>query len=418
MCLRFATLSIAGFFWLFALAPATAEPARLAAAIEANDAQVLTAAADGADETLLAQGVLAAWRGEDEAAAHDLQAAANGHLPPTLRRSALLALAGVRFRQGLFADAADATEAAQALGAEAEPAREAAITQSRVFARALSGVTPMTWTVAEAGTVRIERDLAQLARADVAINSAPQQAVLDTGAGYSTIAQSAAERLGLRFLDAEVTVGSVSAEAVAARLAIADRLTLAGGEFRDVVFIVMPDAALTFAGGAYRIEAIVGLPVLRRLGRLEFARSEDGERLQHMRSPHQRGPESNMSLDGLRPVARISANGAQLSMLLDTGARRSALYQRAAQAHPQLVAESETRQTRIGGAGGEVTQDALSIPRLALDVAGAEVALEDVSVLPNARGDDDGVVGQDVMRAGRGYAIDFDAMRFELLDAG
>lgn len=412
-------LSTAAFvLFLLAATPSAADQISVSAAIESNDAAALAEAAGGASsEAQLARGVLAAWRGEDDAAVRELEAAASA-LPPTLRRIALLNLAGVRLRQGRFADAAAATQAAQALGPDADAAREAATTQSRLFAEALRDVAPMQWRVADTGEARVRRDLAQLPRADVAINGAMQEAVLDTGAGYSTVSQSAAERLGLRFLDSEVTVGSASSEAVPARLAIAERLALAGGEFHDVVFIVMPDAALTFAAGAYRIEAIVGLPVLRRLGRLEFSRGGEGERLRHSRSPYRRGADSNLMLDGLRPVALVSANGVRLAMLLDTGARRSTLYRAAAEAHPELVAAAQSRAARVGGAGGEVTHaDALSIPELTLAIAGASATLENVSVLPDARGDDDGLIGQDVLRSGAGYVIDFDAMRFEILPA-
>src|SRR5262249_32603262 len=139
---------------------------------------------------------------------------------------------------------------------------EAAIEQTRAFAAALAGVAPMQATVPASGAAPLTRDMAGIMHADFASNGVTLSAVLDTGAGFSTITETNAARLGLHRLDAAVTVGNAAQQDIATHLAVADRLQFAGAEYRNVVFIVVPDAALSFAGGAYKIEAIVGFPVL------------------------------------------------------------------------------------------------------------------------------------------------------------
>ncbi|NJM36266.1 MAG: hypothetical protein HC850_18010 [Rhodomicrobium sp.] len=111
----------------------------------------------------------------------------------------------------------------------------------------------------------------------------------------------------------------------------------------------------------------------------------------------------------------VRANGTPLVMLLDTGARVSSLTRATADAHPELIAGAETRSTTVGGAGGMVTHDdALSIPALTMHVGATPVALTNVRVLNRTSIGDGGLIGQDVMRSGGSYVIDFDAMRFEV----
>lgn len=396
--------------------PAGAQQPSLAAAIEANDAAALSSLSQGRGrEADLARGVLAALHRQDEAAIPDLRRAARSRtLSAELRFDAWQTLSGVYLRQSRFAEAAEALAAAAALGVERDAALTAANTQARLFAEALAQAPRMRATVAASGETAITRDLAQLARAPTTINGAEIEAVLDTGAAYSTIAHSVAERMGLHFLDARVTVGSATGDADA-QLAIADTLTLAGGVFHDVVFIVLPDEALTFAGGAYKIEAIVGFPVLVEFGRLEFVHGDGREYLRHSRSA--RSGESNMMLSGLQPIAaiRVPAVDATLTMIIDTGARRTGLSMRAARDFPALTQNAEARATTLGGAGGEITHnDALAIESLIVDAGGRTVTLRDVRVTENSL-NRHGLIGQDLLRSGRGYVLDFDAMRFELL---
>lgn len=399
------------------VAPAATAPAAgdLAAALETSDPVRLRAIAAGANraEAALAQGALLALTRQDDEAVAALQGAARDtRLSPALRRSAWMSLSGVRMRQGHFADAVSAMDAGAAFGA-----LEPGSAQARAFAAALTGVAPMRAPRLTAGSSPIERDMAQLARARVTINGVEENAVLDTGAAYSTITETQAARMRMRMLDGSVTVGSTATAQAPARLGVADTLTIGGATFRGVVFIVMPDGALSFAGGAYKIDLIVGFPVLVNLGRLEFVREGDREELRYGPSPHARNDDSNLLLEGLQPVAMVRAAGAErpLRLLLDTGARRSNLSRRAVDEFPALATGAVARETTVGGAGGTATHaNALSFPRLSVDVAGAPFTLEDVRVL-----DDDGrrhgAIGQDLMRAGRGYVIDFDAMRFEVM---
>lgn len=421
---RSALLSSAVLALAFLAAPGAAHAQEVAAAVRTGDAAALAALSETASsqEARLARAALAALHHQDAAAIPDLRAAARSRrLSAETRLSAYQTLGSIYLRQGRFADAAAALADGAALGVTQEPERAHTYAQAQAFAAALAHEAPMRARVPAGGDLPLTRDMAQLLRADVTINGAAHsQAILDTGAAYSTIMRSVAEQLGLRFVDSDVTVGSSSHENVPAQLAIADTLTLGGAEFHNVVFIVFPDEALTFAGGAYRIEAIVGLPVLIQLGRLEFALGASGDHLHYTRAGGAPGPAPNLLVDGLQPIAVVQSGDATLRMLLDTGAQNSQLSRIVERDYPALLEGAEERAATIGGAGGVRTDaQALSIPRLTLNVAGRDVALSNVRLMRAGRAmDRHGILGQDVLRSGGGYVLDFQTMRFELLERG
>jgi hypothetical protein len=318
----------------------------------------------------------------------------------------------VKLRTGDFAGAADALQAADAISPLDAPAR-----QAMAFADALRGAPRITREDMETGRIPLSRDMAELPRAEASINGRAQEAVLDTGAAYSTVTESTAEKLGLAIFDGEVSVGAAAVEAVASRLALADEVELGGARFRNVIFIVVPDDALSFADGLYTIDAIIGFPVLARLERLVFEANADGEWLAY--GPSQGAGAGNLFLEGLSPMVLVEAEqaGEPLRLMLDTGARVTNLSRRALEAHPALSAAAVARAGSVGGAGGSaVEEDALAIPSLTLRIAGVPVTLSEVMVFSSGEaGRRHGLLGQDVLRAGKGYVIDFAAMSFELL---
>lgn len=403
------------FFVAFA---AWADPPDLAAAIRQNNLAVIEAvAASEGKESAVAQGALAALRREDEAALEILAAAAEDDtMAADLKRAAWSVSAGVYLRQGRFAEAVDAFEAADAALPEADEEAARSAAQARDFARTAASAAPMRAHVADTGEVEITRDLAGLPRATALINGQPQDAVLDTGANYSTIMASVAEALGVQLLEGEISVGASANASVAGRIGIASNLVLAGGEMTDVVFIVLPDEALSFADGAYTIPAIIGLPVFAALGRVSFEQQGDTEWLRHAASEEGWNGGSNLVFSGLSPIALLKANGSPVRMFIDSGATTSHLTPRAVLDYPALLEGARSDSTRIGGAGGErVFEDAAIIPRLEIEIAGQTVTLNDIHVLDDAADGRHGLIGQDILNATTGYVIDFGARRFELL---
>jgi predicted aspartyl protease len=382
-------------------------------AVEATLAQP---AGLGAAQTLLLQGALAAMRFDDLGAVDALGRALNGGLPAELRRRALSLLGGVQLRANNYAAAAEAFDASLAMDTGRSPAERLSLKQTRDVAFALRGEAPQTHDAVREGSVEIDRDMARLARADGLVNGTTQEFVLDTGAGYSTVRRSTAERLKLRFLPGAITVGSATAKAVPAQLAVADSLEIAGNRFRNVVFLVMEDEALSFGPlGIYTIDAILGFPVLARLGRIEFAVVDGDEFFRVATGPGAKAQFRDLYLDVLRPVAIVDFAGAgRIRMMLDSGAKSSSLNGTFAAAFPALVRNAPTQQRTFGGAGGSQTVDIRVLRDATISIDGRARKVDSITVSAEEK-DEHGALGQDILRAEGGFALDFRTMDFVFL---
>ena len=330
----------------------------------------------------------------------------------------------VHLRQGHYAEAARAFETALGLppavrqdGRNQSESLRKTLQIARVLSRepAPQPAGPVT------GQLTVAPDAAGLVRGEVSVNGHPLQAVLDTGAGLSVVVESLVAALGLRLLEGEVRVASPVSAATPARLAIADRLDIAGAGHRNVVFLVMPDEALTFAVGAYRIEAIVGFQVLSRLGRLQFSPAGDAQVLSFRRTAARpRLPaEANLIVDGSTPKVLACAGSPlrPLQLALDSGASETSMLARYGEEFPDAMSDARQVTETIGGAGGTVEQEGLLLPYVEFEIAGRRVRLAEVSLGAETldQPHDHGRLGQDVLSGG--YVVDFETMRFELAPA-
>jgi predicted aspartyl protease len=406
---------LAGALVLATVQPAP--PASLSDALEAGTPQAFSRALESgldAPHARLATGLNAALSGMDDLAAEQLGIAmTDAGLEPSLQRRAAEALAGVMLRREDFDAAARAFDRA----GEIEPL-EAGAAQARAFVEPLRGLPRISRGALEPACVPVTRDLAGLPRADLTFGALTQDAIVDTGAAFSTVTASTAERLGIRAIEGRVSVGAAAVDALESGLGIADTLEIGGVRFSNVVFIILPDEALSFAGGQYTIEMILGMPVLMRLERLDFEHGETGGTLCFEPSAGPGAGESNLYLQGLAPIVLAQAEGADspLHLLLDTGAQTTNLSLSALEHLPGLAASGEAGEAVLGGAGGMGSDaQAVRLPALTLIIGARRITLEDVMALSQGTaGRRDGILGQDVLSSGRGWRIDFPALTLEL----
>lgn len=394
---------------VLAAAPAHATPQGIREAIASMDIKALRSEAGGGTpaERQLAAGIELAWTSHSAAATVALSTAIDAQTDPSLKAAGLRALMSLHMRRGEFAAAASAGLRASAI----EPL-DAGEQQALVFIQALVDVPPTRAIGDPSGKAPIKRDLAGLRRADISVGGASVSAILDTGANFSTINTTAAQRLGLRMLDAAVSVGSSSRDAVPSRLGVADRLAIGGAEFSNVVFIVLPDADLSFANGAYTIDAILGMPVFLEMKRIAFS-SEDGkEAFAFGKDAAEVGDAPrNLLYAGLSPMVDVSINlngqKLDLSLLLDSGAQQTSFEGRFIEVAAHLLGDAATVTATRGGAGGTITSDTTRrIPALDLTVAGTTVGLKNVDAHESGRESSLGILGLDVF--GGGFVIDWD----------
>lgn len=403
---------------LLFVVPLQAEPAPLFAAMEARDIGAIEALRQNAatpDLQTLANGAALSLHRKDEAAIAALKPLAKASADAEIRAAAWLALSDIYLRQGRFAETYAAMKAGQKLSKQK---LDADTLQTMEMMRVLRREAPMRLEHAASGRLEITRDMVGMLRIPVKINGHSESALVDSGAAFTTMSESAAKRLGVRVLDQAVSVGSSTKHDVANRLGVAKSLAVGDAVLSNVMIIVLPDEALTFLNGQYKVGTIIGVPVCIELGRIEVAQEAGSEAFYYGPRPAA-VVESNLLLANIAPLVLIQADKASgpLRLFLDTGANATMLNASVLKEYPELGAAAVTKAARWAGAGGETTDEkAQNLPELKLSLAGKAITLNNVSVVSEARTDRHGVIGQDVLKAGKRWALDFNAMSFVVSD--
>lgn len=405
----------------FVLGPAAAQDRDAAVLIEETGSGELTpleaalAATKNRAGAALLRARIAALRLDRPTVDAALRAfAESGDEKPAHRAAALSIQAEIAFADGDYAAAAQAFRAlAPLLDAGGKVAQAGEARQALSIAALLANAPRQTVAGGMPGSIPTTRDKARLVRANVRVNDDEQEAVLDTGANLSVVTASAAKRLGLRMIEGEASVGASGNANVATRLAMADRLVIAGVELHDVAFLVLDDAALSFPiPGGYQIDAIIGFPVFRALGRIRFDQAGSFT-AGGTASPG----DANLRAAGNDLYVTARVNGIAATLHLDTGANETALTARFANEHADLVASLPHGERRMAGAGGAIQQAVAWWRQVSVTIDGHGTTLPQLQLAltpgPGGRETRSGTIGQDVLGAFDWWAIDFRAMRFE-----
>jgi hypothetical protein len=275
---------------------------------------------------------------------------------------------------------------------------------------ALVDVPPQTMRAAGSSTIRLSDGALLVAFGDSARNYA-----LDTGANLSIIMRSEAEGVGLDVRRAGVEMATVTDLRVTADVAVASSLRLGSMEFRDVVFVVVDDAALTF--GDFRVPAVIGFPVIEAMGEIRLRPA--GEFFVPATPP--RRSVRNLALDGLRPLTTVGWEGEALICQLDTGADDTVFYEPFLRRFRSVLEESGTQTTRrITGVGGGRELPVLELPRMVLRAGDTTATIHSVDVITTRITRTEGQnyldcnIGRDVLDQFTEYIINFRDMSFLL----
>jgi hypothetical protein len=361
-------------------------------------------------ETLFYRAVLNARFGNETVAINELQKVLAAPSDSKTKRNAYEELGSTLVRTGQYRAAEQAWDEALRLTPDNDQDRSGN-ENTRALCGSLNDIQPQTIDFGENAPIQATRNRLGSWDVPVELNGRQSKWIFDTGASFSTLADSEASKMGLRIRGSSTYVKGSTGKKNALRVAVADDLRFGTAHLRNVVFLVLADAALYISPLQHQITGILGVPAIRALGRVQM--SANGSVQIGPTEPAAQG-DPDLFFDGLTPIVEARHRGHLTQMFLDTGANTTFVYPSFRDAMEKGEINRLTRKrTRTAGAGGMVTRTTEIIGTLRLGFPGRDVDFQKVNLLPsqpegNARYWD-GVLGMDGL--GGGFTLDFRTMQ-------
>jgi predicted aspartyl protease len=292
----------------------------------------------------------------------------------------------------------------------ASPEVRASLRRNTQFHKLLATAPPQV-VVAPRAQVPLRRGTLGVMELPVTIGADSSWWIFDTGANFSTIAESEAAKWGLTLSPDTASVSGVTGLRVKLRTAVIPLARLGQIEVRNMIVLVLPDSALYVAQLKHQITAILGFPVIEAMKVVTIA----PEKLIVM-DPPAGGAETDLMLEQLTPLVAATVEGRTDLYHLDTGANRTAFSVRFRDAHAGLVNGLAPESRAMNGAGGARSLLAHTVPLIAFSLGAHAVILRNVevhaeqsaAVFENFFGN----VGQDAFE---GAALTLDFLRMRLI---
>lgn len=224
--------------------------------------------------------------------------------------------------------------------------------------------------------LKISKDMAGLWKVPVKVENTDFDFVFDTGADFSVLVESLAKKLGLKISDEEFKVGTGTDKKVTSRIAVANSLKIGDILLENVVFYVMKDEDFTF--GPYKIEGIIGAPIMRDLGEIRLTQKNE---LIIPLNPGEDGIR-NFAYDQYTPIIQMVYQNDSLNFLFDSGNNSITLYQPFLLKYKDEITKKYTlKKIGIGGAGGIIETDGYELDKITLSSGNSTAEVKQVSLL-------------------------------------
>ena len=265
-------------------------------------------------------------------------------------------------------------------------------------------------------TIPWQRDKVGLIEIPVRSQHSVVASIFDTRANISSVSATYAKKLGVRLLNVTYREGSgATGNTFKVELGVADSLWLGGILAQHVVFQVMPDEVLYIAPIDFRMNLIIGYPVIAQLrevhiqktGALKIPAKPAGSSLR------------NLAMDGLNPVISCVVGADTLIFQFDTGASTTDFYANYFQRFEKAVRREAVRDSvQSGGAGGVIRQNIYWLKDIHITVGNKTLVLKKVSIqeqpISHIRQKFYGNMGQDIMAPFDETILNFESMFVDL----
>ena len=284
---------------------------------------------------------------------------------------------------------------------------------------ALTNVPPQTISKNKDTKIQMTKDWVGLWNIPVTVSDSTYDFIFDTGANISTITKSYAIKLGFKILDTEFDVGTATDIQVKSGLAIADKISLGNITYHNVVFLVLPDDALSFPQINYYINGIIGFPIIEAMEEIHITKEHE---LFVPLKPKTKNIQ-NLAFDGLTPIILTTHKNDSLGFAFDSGAMTTFLYLSYYNKYKdEIDSNYEIRTITIGGAGGSIDVKGFILDDINFLISNSKVSLDNVRLIAEEITDNDnsdyfyGNLGQDVISQFDEIVINFESMYIEFLN--
>jgi predicted aspartyl protease len=232
--------------------------------------------------------------------------------------------------------------------------------------------------------------------------------LFDTGANFSCVARSVAEKLKMNILPYAVEAAGATGAAVPVQIAVCPEFHLGNIKIQNAVFLVLDDKQLSFSllFIKYKVLGIIGYPVIEALKEVQI--TKDGYFIVPQNETVDAS--SNMAMYGLTPLMSIEGN----PYIFDTGANKSSLNKPYYLANKEEVERKYKPKTiKVVSAGGKTKQKGYRIDAK-LNVSGRDIILDKVPLTKEEVASDKkgiwGRIGQDLIEQFDVMTLNFNQM--------
>jgi Aspartyl protease len=223
--------------------------------------------------------------------------------------------------------------------------------------------------------------------------------LFDTGFNFSGIRKSLAKKYKFHLLPADFYVTSFTGMKVDCDLAYADSISIENIYLKNVVFLVYEDADLSFPEYNYKINGIIGFPVIAAMEEIHINKKNQLfiPKIMQDFSIH------NLAIDFLTPIVSVNHKSNSMIFKLDTGSDGTLLYSNFYQLNkPEIDANYDLGTFSTFGAGGEVEYNGYFINGTQLEIGNGKATLDSLLVFVDDIGSVDkhfhGNLGQDFIQ--------------------
>ncbi|NIS37757.1 hypothetical protein GWN91_00890 [Candidatus Saccharibacteria bacterium] len=239
--------------------------------------------------------------------------------------------------------------------------------------RALSEVPPQTTSIKEKSI--IER---QGGRVPIHFGQQVFPLGFDTGANFSIITASLADKFGFKIIDETIEVSSITGDKIDASFGVSPEMTIGKATISNAIFLVFEDKHLYITEADHQINGVIGFPVISALKEITFLKS--GEIIVPAKpgSAHNQ----NMCLDELTPLIAGKYKGNRLIFSFDTGANKSDLYPPFFEAYKDEIADNFSSFTKtLRGVGSRREVKAYRMEDFEIEFSGKKAYFSEIPVL-------------------------------------